>query len=235
MTKPLPPSLRACIECGVHFTASRNRRICSDDCARLRRLATARAYYSRTYEPATGQLFKDCARCGSNFRAYRSNSLYCGQGCKLDAASDYASDRSRRLRAKANSCYKCSSPIERRPGVPGRLVCDGCRVDPRIKGARSEHRRRARLYGLTVEQLDNLLALNACAACGSDAPGPRGWQVDHDHACCAGHGSCGSCVRGLLCMSCNTAIGLAGDDPDRLLAMATYIERTRARQLRLVV
>lgn len=48
--------------------------------------------------------------------------------------------------------------------------------------------------------------------------------VDHDHACCRQERkSCGECVRGLLCGECNRGIGKFHDDPDRLLAAATYV------------
>lgn len=49
--------------------------------------------------------------------------------------------------------------------------------------------------------------------------------MDHDHNCCPGQRSCGLCVRGLLCTQCNCAAGLLGDDPDRALALARYVER----------
>lgn len=42
-------------------------------------------------------------------------------------------------------------------------------------------------------------------------------SIDHDHACCdEGGGSCGECVRGILCRACNTGLGVAKDDPNIL-------------------
>lgn len=38
-------------------------------------------------------------------------------------------------------------------------------------------------------------------------------HVDHDHACCEGRKpTCGRCVRGLLCVTCNKLLGLAEKD-----------------------
>ena len=41
-------------------------------------------------------------------------------------------------------------------------------------------------------------------------------HIDHDHSCCPSGQSCARCRRGLAHKACNTLIGLAGDDPDRL-------------------
>jgi hypothetical protein len=65
-------------------------------------------------------------------------------------------------------------------------------------------------YGLTQEQFGRLLAVqeNACGMCREPFAEGSPICVDHDHACCQGEKmSCGKCVRGLLCRSCNAALG----------------------------
>ena len=55
-----------------------------------------------------------------------------------------------------------------------------------------------------------------CAACGGVNLSGRRLAVDHDHA--TGR------VRALLCDSCNVALGLLAEDPQRLYALASYAE-----------
>lgn len=89
-------------------------------------------------------------------------------------------------------------------------------------------RNRERKYGLAPGQYTAMLAEqdNRCASCGSEFGGEIP-HIDHDHACCPGQGSCGKCVRGLLCHRCNNGLGCFSDDPDRLRQAITYLERSR--------
>lgn len=80
-------------------------------------------------------------------------------------------------------------------------------------------------YNVTVEWYDNQLAAQggSCAIC-SARPGKRMLAVDHDHTCCPSGGSCGSCVRGLLCGRCNFALGNFEDDRTLLRSAADYLD-----------
>lgn len=79
--------------------------------------------------------------------------------------------------------------------------------------------RRLRKFNLDDEAYAELLDGQGgrCAICGNDCATGRELAVDHDHE--TGH------VRGLLCMPCNTAIGLMKDDPERLIAAAAYLTK----------
>ena len=84
-------------------------------------------------------------------------------------------------------------------------------------------------YRIRVDQYEAMLKSQngGCYLCqGSPASG-RAMHVDHDHACCPGNVSCGSCVRSLLCDLCNMTLGSARDDADLLRRMATYVEEHR--------
>lgn len=80
-------------------------------------------------------------------------------------------------------------------------------------------------YGLTKEKFDHLLKVqgHACGMCRELFEEGDTIIIDHDHACCpAERKSCGKCVRGLLCLSCNTALGQI----ERKYAMArAYLAR----------
>jgi hypothetical protein len=53
--------------------------------------------------------------------------------------------------------------------------------------------------------------------------GVRTLDIDHDHRCCPGTYSCGKCIRGLICLACNRALGLFQDNPEILRIAANYL------------
>lgn len=88
-------------------------------------------------------------------------------------------------------------------------------------------------HGITWEQLLEMLDAQGggCYLCGEplDPEASRGVHVDHDHQCCRGERSCGSCIRGLACHACNTGIGAFGDDPGRMRRVADNLEMANRR------
>jgi hypothetical protein len=87
----------------------------------------------------------------------------------------------------------------------------------------SAHRKSSlkKRYGITPEQWDAMFAAQkfSCAnvGCGIQDPGDWGWHTDHCHA--TGR------LRGILCRSCNHALGMVRDKPHALRGLADYIEQ----------
>ncbi len=102
---------------------------------------------------------------------------------------------------------------------------------PRPQKKNPEMRRRIwhveRTYNITYDEYEEMLFIQGggCAIC-SKTPEENGTAlaVDHDHSCCPGKGSCGFCVRKLLCSDCNRAVGLFGDSPEIMRKAAEYME-----------
>lgn len=65
-----------------------------------------------------------------------------------------------------------------------------------------------------------------CFSCGSK----EDLTIDHDHTCCPSYsGSCGKCIRGVLCRKCNFALGLLKDNKNTLSNLIKYLENYEER------
>ena len=88
-----------------------------------------------------------------------------------------------------------------------------------VAKARASERLRFRLYGLTPDQMRELLASQrgCCAVCLDTLPGGNQTHVDHDH-------DTGQ-VRGILCGDCNRAEGILKGSPLRAERLAAYLRK----------
>lgn len=87
------------------------------------------------------------------------------------------------------------------------LLCTRCFRHVRTVIAHRQGNR-LRTYHLTPERYAEMMAEQdgKCKCCREDF-GFKRICVDHDHSCCPAGGSCGKCIRGLLCARCNVMVG----------------------------
>lgn len=181
-------------------------------------------------------LFKTCPECGiekpvtefgQNLTRPDGLQFYCKECCSRKSAATYRRRRARlgltvRERVRVPAGHKrCPGCLKVKPHSEwhrNARTCDGfasrCKSCRKTEG-REGHLKRA--FGLTVAGLDALVEAQGggCAICREGQPK----HVDHDHQTGA--------VRGVLCGRCNMGLGQFGDDPRRLLAAASYLERHR--------
>ena len=76
---------------------------------------------------------------------------------------------------------------------------------------------RFKKYGISGDEYREIIKKQGerCPICGNSIL--KNLSVDHDHVT--------GKIRGLICNACNLAIANAGDSPDRLRAMAEYLEK----------
>jgi len=84
-------------------------------------------------------------------------------------------------------------------------------------------------YKITNKQYNQLLLdqNNSCKTCKIEFNSTSKYtkpHIDHDHECCEGSMSCGKCVRGILCGSCNVLFGRVNDNIQTLQNMINYLK-----------
>lgn len=139
----------------------------------------------------------------------------------------------RRLKELANPCITCGGVVIGKRS--DKLRCDSCAVwhakhrhkedkrryrreDPEKVRAKYREWQLRTLYGITIEQYNQLLQKqnHACAICKSTSPGKKDWHVDHCHSSGA--------IRGILCADCNLTLGKVKDSTEVLMNMVKYLE-----------
>ncbi len=173
---------------------------------------------------------KRCVRCGrwkpyAAFAKRRSNLDGLQRHCR-ECASDYHRKRQenlgKKVRPKAEVprrhklCLKCGEVKPWSEWHRNATASDGlstrCKACRAVEGGRAGHLKRQ--YGLTEAERDRLIAAQGgvCCICLSAPPE----HVDHCHE--TGR------VRGVLCFSCNAALGQFKDRPDAIRRAAAYVE-----------
>lgn len=82
---------------------------------------------------------------------------------------------------------------------------------------RARHNVLMKRHGISLEEFDRMLAEQGggCAICGRPPNGHGALHVDHCHTT--------GKIRGLLCFSCNYAVGALQDEPDLFELAAEYL------------
>lgn len=96
------------------------------------------------------------------------------------------------------------TPIVRDAYVPKTCRVRVCGRPQHAKGLCSRHASISARFSISSRDMESIYDAG-CANEGCQAT--DNLHIDHDHSCCPGNESCGKCVRGVLCGSCNVTLG----------------------------
>lgn len=178
---------------------------------------------------------RDCRVCGKAFSWSNKFRWKCSTECRIEAARrateswgqrhpekliERERKKSETIKKKIESvggwirpCSACGKSFI--APTRNRMLCsDVCRRAAYVRA-------RASMYGITVAELDAVRVSQGgvCAICRTSG-GKKGLCVDHDH-------KTGS-FRGLLCGSCNLAIGYLKEDASVMRSAIEYVTKVRA-------
>lgn len=145
--------------------------------------------------------------------------------CNTMATTEYCEMHRTRLRKHGSvtptvQCWECKGDFVltgkafnpsggKGTGARGH-TCPSCVATMlRLRDYWPNHFGKVNLHGISV--VEYLLLLEAqdfsCALCCERFTIKRNRSIDHDHSCCPGPWGCRNCVRGIVCVGCNTLVG----------------------------
>lgn len=145
----------------------------------------------------------------------------CNEPIKTNGKCQFHYDREWRLKNRPNTMKVCPVPGCGRPMIKKSSICGAC------NSTRWRYNLDYKTY-IELRKPENYKCGNP--ACGSTTH----LHLDHDHKCCdnrvksAGDKvSCGRCIRGWLCLGCNTSLGKMRDDPRMLEGLLQYLQKSK--------
>jgi hypothetical protein len=128
------------------------------------------------------------------------------------------------------SCKDCPTDSKRPTPHPGPRCVTHHRAVRKARRLAAQEKRVQKVYGIHPDEYDRIYKLQGgvCYICRRATGARRRLSVDHDHAQAAldGHPleqGCPTCVRGLLCSTCNKNLGHYRDDPAAFIRGAEYL------------
>jgi hypothetical protein len=164
----------------------------------------AKSSKDKKYGPLYGpSLIRRCIECHSLAQSIE------------DMKERFVKDKSLKA-GYSNYCKQCNSIRAQKHA----------KMFPEMFKVRAEKNRLKTNYKITLDEYEKIKKDQnySCAICKThESKLKKILHIDHDHQCCPGPTTCGKCIRGLLCYSCNTGLGNFKDSPENMINAIMYL------------